>query len=55
MTREVVRSGGPLQVETPIGAPTDRRAAGELLVFVVLVIVLAGIWACLWVPPAWAP
>jgi hypothetical protein len=38
-----------------IRAASSRRATGELVVVVVLFVVLAGIWACLWVPPAWVP
>jgi hypothetical protein len=50
MTREVPTTGTHVQAEVCIIEEAGLRTAVQLIVALMMFIVLAGIWACLWVP-----
>jgi hypothetical protein len=53
MIGELPTAGAQLQAEVGARGEGGLRAAARLIVAGVLFIALAGIWACLWVPPSW--
>ena len=55
MTREVLTTLPHMQAEEGVRGQGGPRPAAHLVVAVLLFTMLMGIWACLWVPPSWAP
>ncbi|MGD8966395.1 MAG: hypothetical protein PVI07_02695 [Anaerolineae bacterium] len=52
MTRRAPATGIDLRAQRDVRAKGRAGATAHLVVAVSLFIVLAGIWACLWVPPS---